>query len=485
MKKLLAIVLLSFCFATHALLLAPEYYRIQGAQVFYKNTLIKSADSTTFKITTPSQFAKDKNQVYFKGEVIEGADPVTFESTPTYGKDKDNIYFIVYALKKGQPTLQIIPNADVASFQEIGFGYFKDKHSVYYNEQVLPALSNSYYIQNNGYAWDENATRFTGKPIEQADAQTFAVLEYKIPSDSRPLPFGFGVKPQHHYAKDKNTVYYRGQVISDAKSDSFEMVSFDCAKDEIAVYCHGNKVTTPIDAASFAYLYQPDSISATPYYRDKSRVYHYSTDQDLNAVEGADPDSFTFGKYGRYAVDKTSVFFDSKIIKGSDGPSFSVLKNTTLAYVKNKTLYAKDKNQVYFRGQVIPQANPEMFTVFATSVNDISKDNQHVFNGLNIIEGTDPQSFELFERNVLDFDSPYTKDKNFVYYLFKPIENADPGSFSHVSGTNYYRDKHHIFYEGEILLGVDLDTFEVTGYYDAKDKDYIYHKGERVSPNNP
>lgn len=502
MKKIAAILLLSsLYFSAHAHSIAPEYYKVTKNQVYYDNAPIANADSETFKITSRAKFAKDKNQAYFKGSIIEGADPETFTSKATYGKDKNKVYFIV------NEKLEILPNADAESFQEITFGYYQDKHAIYHHGKALPELNGSEYSLNGNYIWNTKAAYFNGDAIKEVDARSFTVLEYIHPNGTllRHMfdPHG---KPDIIYAKDKNAVYYKGKIIPNAKSNTFEVISFYCAKDDNYVYCGGKKTQTQPDIATFVYLVSAKNYSITPYYKDKNQVYVDYPYNSLNVIEGADPDSFTFGEYASYATDKSFVYFGSEKIEGSHGPSFSTFKNAPG--------YAKDKNQVYFYKKILPQANPETFNPMSTgySIVKAGKDHQHVYHDAEIVDGVDAQSFELI-------DGAYSKDKNQVYYHFKPVENADPDTFSKLEGTHYYQDKSRVFYQQtmlpdsdpqslralnrnnsftgyarddkqvyfyeKIVQDADLATFEVTGWFEAKDKNYKYYKDQRVSSDNP
>lgn len=500
MKNFVVVLLLSsLCFSARAHLIALESYHVENNQVYYDNAPITGADSETFEITTRSRFAKDKNHAYFENNIIEGADPITFKSDYAYGKDKNKVYFIV------NENLEILPNADAESFRGIGFGYYQDKHAIYHHGKELPELSSSDYSQNGDYIWNKKAVYFDGDAINEVDAQSFTVLEYISPSDS-PLPLHVPPdgKPSVIYAKDKNAVYYKGKVIPNAKSSTFELISFYCAKDDNYVYCNGKKTQTQPDIITFTNFSPAQNNSITHYYKDKNHVYVVSPDS-LNVIEGADPDSFTFVEYSNYAKDKSFVYFRSEKIEGSHGPSFS-----TVGIISG---YAKDKNQVYFYKKILPQAAPKTFEFISTDnpMIKVGKDHQHVYHDAEIVDGVDAQSFEFI-------DWFYSKDKNHVYYDFKPVENADPNTFSKLKGTVYYQDKFHVFYKQmmlpgsdpksfktlnrnnsftgyardekqiyfyeKIIQGADLETFEATELFNAKDKNYKYEKDQRMNSNN-
>jgi hypothetical protein len=128
---------------------------------------------------------------------------------------------------------------------------------------------------------------------------------------------------------------------------------------------------------------------------------------------------------------------------GADDATFKVLNNRE---------YAKDKDNVYYKG--------------------------------GLIAGADAGTFELLK------GGPYAKDKNHVYLLDATVINADPTSFTEI-GYPYGKDKKGI-YCGTMPMNVgNIEEFEViqpgTGYimHDKNDfirlnKEYSYLKDDPV-----
>lgn len=89
----------------------------------------------------------------------------------------------------------------------------------------------------------------------------------------------------------------------------------------------------------------------------------------------------------------------SMVIAEADEKSFIVLE---------RSQYAKDKNNVYFEGQKIEQANPNDLQFMGDEKSLYFKDNKHVFFQNEIILNADPSTF-----GVIEF--PYSKDKTNIY----------------------------------------------------------------------
>lgn len=82
-------------------------------------------------------------------------------------------------------------------------------------------------------------------------------------------------------------------------------------------------------------------------------------------------------------------------------------------------------------------------------------------------------------------NSRYTKDKNHVYSWGKAISYADPYTFSVFGESSFTKDKYNIYWAGKVITGADIGTFEVidvsgSGFY-SKDKNYIYHNDTVIS----
>jgi hypothetical protein len=80
-----------------------------------------------------------------------------------------------------------------------------------------------------------------------------------------------------------------------------------------------------------------------------------------------------------------------------------------------------------------------------------------------------------FQKNIAlqGFKPSYTYSNNTLYYLGKPMFQADINTFEVLQG-GYAQDQNVIYYDGRTVLGLDRNSFEVLGYGIGKDKTGIW-----------
>lgn len=114
-------------------------------------------------------------------------------------------------------------------------------------------------------------------------------------------------------------------------------------------------------------------------------------------------------------------------ISSNEGGTQSIKINADVAtfeILENKE-YAKDKNNVYWKGMTVDQANPSSFKIISKNY---SKDAQHVFLGLDIVMFANPSEFQLLEW-------PFSRDDKFVFNGNIPITNRDIEQFKVTKST--------------------------------------------------
>ncbi|QLG44344.1 DKNYY domain-containing protein [Costertonia aggregata] len=161
---------------------------------YYRNALIHvDYDSFTF---IDEFFSKDKNHVYwhtFSNFVKTDANPETFvsaEKSKYIAIDDKALYVTNYSKDQKEPIT--IPYTSKDSIKVYDDMYFKVGRTVYY----------------------------VGKPILEADIETFELLEFS-------------------YAKDKNHVFYNGKKIEGADPNSFEHDEGARCKDKNGYFLSG------------------------------------------------------------------------------------------------------------------------------------------------------------------------------------------------------------------------------------------------------
>lgn len=206
------------------------------------------------------------------------------------------------------------------------------------------------------FAKVDGAWQYRGSAIPDADAASFVVL-----SD--------------HYAKDRAHVWYadtyrdgreyytiahpRVVAIADADPATFRYLARDIAKDGAAVYDEGERMRVR-DVASF-------ELMDYGFARDRHAGYCY-----VHEIKGSDGASFV-GVDSYYAKDRARAYYCTyesdggarrpyaRIVPLADGrvASFRALEQG----------YAVDDRAVYYRGDVMPDAEAATFTVLGAPDN--------------------------------------------------------------------------------------------------------------------
>ena len=150
----------------------------------------------------------------------------------------------------------------------------------------------------------------------------------------------------------------------------------------------------------------------------------------------------------------------------------------------------KDKNRSYeYLNKKIENADIMSFKVLNK---DYAKDKNHVYSGNKVIDPSpllgkikNPETFEFLPYGIR-YDTLYGKDKYNVYYINNIMSNCfDSFYFIYeVKGINkdkvevlnkwFIKDDKNIYFKGEILEGVDYNTFEVLPNGDGQDKNRSY-----------
>lgn len=170
-----------------------------------------------------------------------------------------------------------------------------------------------------------------------------------------------------------------------------------------------------------------------------------------------------------YFIEDGKMYFGQW--RSSDKLEVFGIDTTTFVQDPKCSLYGKDKNYVYYEGQILPQANPDTF-VFLGGIPTLSgkegysKDDKNVFFRNKRLEFADFSTFEVI-LPVYNFagvyDSGYGKDKNQVYN-YGSVLPVDVSSFR-ILGWGYTADKSGIYYEGKPLEGSDRNKYKHNKMY--------------------
>jgi hypothetical protein len=350
-----------------------------------------------------------------------------------------------------------MPKADVESIKAIG---------IYIN------FGN--FIQNN-YAIDQNNVYINGNPIKNADPVTFSLFgkestrELSIAEDFHYESKGeykcklYNIHAQTFYAKDKNNVYWEGEIIPDSDGSSFVYLGnieleLKFAKDKNQVY-EGKKVLTWAEPETFEII---GSFGHLDLIRDKNGVYNAYTNEKVKHEIIKDLLSFElFSPKANFAQDSQNIYlFNDGIIK-----IFDVADKETFELISclgdRTDCYFKDKNNIYYGdGSIMENVDPATFEI----INErFGKDKNDVIDFYNCFDASkvDPNTFELVGTFAV-------KDKDSVYYSldgaqscdFEKLDNVDPETFEYLEYP-FYKDVNNVYFQGEIIDNADSSSFKL------------------------
>lgn len=410
----------------------PGNFSIYDQGVHWNDHRLVDADSNTF-VLYDSNYAHDSKTVYYQG--------------PMNSDDGEYIY--------------LIQGADVATFQTLHQGYAKDRYHVYLKgEEVKDADPATFSVVSQDlsyFAKDKNFVYKENRRLENIDPEWFRILD--------------GSQLGNKYLVDDKRVWLEAwfkdgngsleiREVSGADPETFVILGGVWGKDKKGAF-YGTHFLENSDPDTFEVLgtgYEESYKSS--YAKDKNTVYF-----TYKKVENADPISFrvvdgvwllldAFGEDDRAAFRNEKLFSKvdlSYFKRGLFPPQVKMLSRHYIEY--NGGVYYVSRSTQSADPIVLLDADIETFQVLK---NGFARDHTNVFfEDTKIAEDRDG-SFEIIK-------DTYGKDKNSVYYGSKAIKDADPSTFSLLSGSKYRKDKDSVFYEEGSFevkkLDADVSTF--------------------------
>ncbi|WP_315287676.1 DKNYY domain-containing protein [Leptotrichia massiliensis] len=497
-----------------------------------KVKIVKNADKNTFQIVN-GNYGVDRKNVYYNGEKL---DSVGVEGLKifddNYLKDNKNVYEI-YTTDDEKIKIRAIKNLniDVASFENIlKEAFYKDKNSVYYvdmteDKQELKKLegADADTFEPGIFSKDKNSIYVDKQRLEGVSPKGFEILDndlnfikdYKnvfyldraddgitfIPKiqniegvDIATLEFAGGYYSK--YYKDKNNVYFMdnrdGKIkfkkLSYVNPKTFEMVDNTFARDDKNLYLFEYKLDG-IDAKTF------EKISSN-IAKDKNGLYFLEDIEKENEnieiktrkinIKGLDLKTFEhIDDY--YYKDKNNVYYESYNnlykIENADLATFEVLNSP----YSSSIYFAKDKNNVYYQNKkingIVTDGFEQIQSNFIKDKNRLYKiDEDEEKNEIKLIPINEKVNLENFE----EIGGNYYKDDKNLYYFgeneFKKIEGADPNSFKYDNENHTFiaKDKNNVYFEGEKVKGIDVNSAEGINGLWIKDKNNVFYEGKKL-----
>lgn len=248
-------------------------------------------------------------------------------------------------------------------------------------------------------------------------------------------------------------------------------------------YMVQTRILQNADPETFEYINNSHARRQT-YGKDSRQVYNMGL-----VIEGADPKTFVLlgGNIGRDSkaiyrgVDMISDDPDNFRVEGSlrkDSKYVYKFKDTihgadpaTYKEIKGRFAMGIDKNHVFCYQKPVPNSDPKSFRLLGTS---FWKDRTGVYN-------RKCKKIDMDQRTVISLKkgTNYFRDKDHIYTGETIIPDANRASFR-VLNAAFAKDKNNVFHYEKIVDGADRRTFKVLDSYYAKDKDHVYYCHKKI-----
>jgi len=269
-------------------------------------------------------------------------------------------------------------NADTKSFQVLEEDLAKDKDFVYYREkaQDLEVDIPSFHIKNNimkdrfhvFYNFHGNIYSITG-----ADPKTYELINNR-----------------KEWARDKDHYFYAGTMVA-ADRKTFAFVNDYFHKDKDSVYVlydtrYFRSVlpnTGNIESISKYYIKAGNTIYYPPFGKDSTAVT--KTFNTLDNIRVINPSIIS--------INNKTILSSGKNFKYDqvDAGSFQLFPIDKEKSAYGNDSYSKDKNNVYYDEEVIPDADAKTFVIMGDY---FGKDAKNAYYKSQLLKGVDAPSFK-------------------------------------------------------------------------------------------
>lgn len=300
---------------------------------------------------------------------------VDYKKSPHYFYSQDSSK-ILYDMNRNAIPLVSKANyrevtSDSHNFSVIATEYGKDSKYIYYTFKALDNVhyKSFYWDVDNGLPKDKKHVYL---PVTESNSLT--VIKYADPKTYEKVNLKISCL---NWYRDKNFYFYNHEKTSaDRATLSFESPLLPYDKKYIFSVDEGNVNRTPYvglvtvisdnllrDNRSFYYKASCDSIKKRIDYKDEQTFRFYDHERSVFRIDACiyvsgimipadnlDVDTFMYIEYN-YCKDKNNVYYKSDVLRNAEASSFEVLSS----------IYAKDRRYVYENGKILDGYNPVTF----------------------------------------------------------------------------------------------------------------------------
>ncbi|NHM07492.1 hypothetical protein G4D82_09695 [Flavobacterium sp. CYK-4] len=181
----------------------------------------------------------------------------------------------------------------------------------------------------------------------------------------------------------------------------------------------------------------------------------------------------------KYIIENESVYFkcnrgggfemSKELIAEADSKTFESLEYEDV----NGTL-GKDKESVFYNGQVVKSCDPKTFKYLG---NYLFKDKNSLFF-FGFYNTPDDWKIDGVNINKIKlFSYPWSTDGEYLIFGYQKLKLDDVKDFKPID-EQWGKTKSKIIYENKVLEMIDYNSFEVINYSTAKDKNHTYTYGD-------
>lgn len=377
---------------------------------------------------------------------------------------------------------RLIEDADLQTFEVLDEKYARDKHSVYYGStDISPVIDrDTIEILHPFVVRDKDGVYVNGSELLDSSVSYNNFMKVQTADPDTFEIIG------NSWAKDKQHYYYNYRLM-EVDYDTFEILSESVAKDKYAVYIQSDNrfVKTDVVGQHFRVLDEP-------YFYDESHIYWYKANdihEDDEHDSGPERSAFWLASLPYQDISTFRILGDEHLaidnIVYNDGTALPDADAATFTLIGHDH-FAKDAQHVFFNGAIIPQAAPASFTRLEAIFEDYSttsrygQDAQHVFFEDRVIS-TQSNSLEVLSEET------FLKTADHVFYLGHPLEGVNAAQFTLLERfSTYGSDGQSVYFGHTKIEDIDIHSVEVIIRESViRDANHVYWEGKKVEGADP
>lgn len=308
------------------------------------------------------------------------------------------------------------------------------------------------------YGRDKNHVYYWGEILDSVDASSFRIID-------------------EDYTADKNHIYFNTFKIEKADPETFRIINKDLAEDKND-YFWQNGALNVVDKKSFVLV--PNNDNSDEYYWGKDKYRAYNLPWHVS-VSLSDYDSFRPLSV-RYAIDNHQVYFRGTVVNGADPNTFEEVawdigQDKNGVYYRNKHTSIKEARKLEYRDRFyIEDGN-----IYSKHLDRIINADTTTFKCIKPPYAGCSENYWYADKNHVWLDTILIKELNPSKIRFISKRRHPKGGYidSWLTDDSYITDETNVFFRDSLIIGADPKTFEIIEFDNdgnsiVFDKNHIY-----------